>query len=39
MNSKMDTFGLVSKILEAEEKTKATKVIIDLEPSGHYWSP
>ncbi|AEM78226.1 IS110 family transposase [Thermoanaerobacter wiegelii] len=30
---------LVSKILEAKEKSKATKILIGFEPSGHYWKP
>ncbi|WP_157081675.1 IS110 family transposase, partial [Fervidicola ferrireducens] len=38
-NSKDGYFRLVSKILEAKEKSKATRVIIGLEPSGHYWKP
>lgn len=38
-NSKDGYFRLVSKILEAKEKTKAERVIIGLEPSGHYWKP
>lgn len=38
-NSKDGYFRLLSNILEAKEKSKASKVIIGLEPSGHYWKP
>jgi transposase len=38
-NSKDGYWRLVSKILEAKEKSKAARVIIGLEPSGHYWKP
>ncbi|AAM24980.1 transposase [Caldanaerobacter subterraneus subsp. tengcongensis MB4] len=39
-NNSIDGYErLVSKILEAKEKSKATKILIGFEPSGHYWKP
>jgi transposase len=36
-NNKDGYYRLVSKIIEAQEKTKANKIIIGMEPTGHYW--
>ncbi|MDK2815518.1 MAG: transposase [Moorella sp. (in: firmicutes)] len=38
-NSKEGYYRLVAKMEEAKEKARATKVVIGMEPTGHYWKP
>ncbi|GAW93405.1 IS110 family transposase, partial [Calderihabitans maritimus] len=38
-NTKDGFYRLVSKILKAKEIEQASRVVIGMEPTGHYWKP
>jgi len=38
-NTRNDFCRLVSKILESKQKEQAERVIVGMEPTGHYWKP
>jgi len=38
-NTREGFYRLVSKILEAQQKEKAQKVVVGMELTGHYWKP
>jgi len=38
-NTREGFYRLVSKILEAQQKEQAERVVVGMEPTGHYWKP
>lgn len=38
-NNREGFYRLVSKILEAQQKEQAERVVVGMEPTGHYWKP